>query len=308
MPKCCGGATCACKIDPGLGITISGSGTTQDPFVISSERELEVIDNTVFNLTVTGQGTVAFPWEISIEYAATAKLDDIPDVQAPSPTNGQVLGWDNSLLRWTPRAPTTAASGSVLHDTTLAGDGSVGAPLSVVTPGAGYLTSAGGAGVRLSDAGILQLVRVFADETERDSDPLVPTVNSLTMLENDAGVIRYWDGVSWKIVPGIVEDLRIGGSFLEISGAYDGGSMQTRVVKQLSLNTDPTGQFDVLDPTDLGTASGVIGVALQETGAVPYTAVLFGNVDRVSGFAYSIIDGTPLASAAIAGIVTALIY
>jgi len=133
-------------------------------------------------------------------------------------------------------------------------------------------------------------------------------VNTLSMLDNDAGVIWYFDGVTWRIVPGIVDEVQIGGAFLEISGGYDGASIKTRIVKQLSATTDPTGQFDLLDPADLGTLSGIFAVAIQETGLVPYTAVLFANTDRVSGFAYSIIDGTPLASAAISGVVTALAY
>src|SRR5262245_24935935 len=132
MPGCCQGATCACVIKTGGNSTVTGSGTANDPFVITSTVELNVVDNATFDLTLVGDGSDTAPYVLSVNYAATAKLDHLPDVDAPNPTNGQVLAWNNSLQKWAPAAPTTAASGSVTHDNSLTGDGSAGTPLAVL--------------------------------------------------------------------------------------------------------------------------------------------------------------------------------
>src|SRR5678815_4690585 len=133
MPNCCGGASCSCVIQGGSGITVTGAGTPASPFVLDAHQVFNAVDNKTFDLSITGSGTTIDPWTVQVTWATTAQLDDFPDVQAPTPTNGQVLGWDNTLQKWTPRAPTTAAAGAVLHDTSLTGDGSSGAPLAVQT-------------------------------------------------------------------------------------------------------------------------------------------------------------------------------
>src|SRR5690349_7515228 len=114
MPRCCGGNSCACLIESsGTQISVTGSGAAGDPYIIHGGVDLEVVDTSTFNLTLTGTGVTSSPWALQVDYSSTAKLDDIPDVQAGSPTNGQVLGWDTALGKWTPRAPTTAAAGAV---------------------------------------------------------------------------------------------------------------------------------------------------------------------------------------------------
>lgn len=42
--------------------------------------------------------------------AAITELDDIPDVNAPTPTNGDVLTWDSTPGEWVPTAPATGAT------------------------------------------------------------------------------------------------------------------------------------------------------------------------------------------------------
>lgn len=307
MPKCCGGATCACKIDAGDGISVAGSGTSQDPFVISADNAVEGQDNTVFDVTVIGSGQPSDPFKIEVDYALTAKLDDIPDVNAPAPTNAQVLGWDSSTQKWTPRAPTTAAAGSVQHDTTLSGDGSGGSPLAVVLTG-GYLTSAGGAGIKLTDGALNQMNRIFADDAARAAASPALGAGAISSLGTDPGFLWYNDGSANYVLNGQHFLVPINGAFLEISGAYTNGDPTIRKMKQITITTDGSGVFDVFDPTDLGTASGVLMVTLQEAGVVPFKAMVYANTDRISAVAYSLVDGSVLASANLSAVAYGIFY
>src|SRR5215510_10072197 len=169
MARCCGGATCACLIQTsGTQVSITGSGQPGDPYVIHGGVALQVADTSVFDLQLTGNGSTASPWVLSANFASTAKLDDLPDVNAPTPTNGQVLGWDAPSSRWTARPPTTAAAGSVTTDTALVGDGSAGAPLGVNEDPAGYLATRS-TGLGLSDPGLNRIVRHYPNTTARAS-------------------------------------------------------------------------------------------------------------------------------------------
>jgi len=307
MPNCCGGASCACKINAGEGIGISGSGSTQDPFVVTSEREFTVADNSVFNLTITGQGTAADPWVMTVQYAATAKLDDIPDVNAPTPPNGYVLTWQTSSSTWIASPPTTAPTGAVSHDNSLQGDGSVGAPLNVKTDTArGIQTTVDGVG--LTDSAINQLNRKFSDAVARETALPAPDTNTLSTLVSDPGRVDYFDGTTWRPVKGDYNRLVIGGEFLALSGSYDGEGRLTQIIKQINTNSDGVGMFDLLDPTDLAGFGGVLSIAFQETGEVAFQAMPFANTDRVSSLAYFTSDGSLFAGLPITGTLLAWAY
>lgn len=312
MPRCCGGASCACAIDAGAHIQIAGTGSAGDPFVIIGDVDLEVVDNPRFNLSLGGLGTNAAPWTIEVEYAATAKLNDLPDVTAPTPTNGQVLGWDSATSQWTARAPTTAASGSVQHDTALTGDGSAGSPLGVNEDPARMLaTSASGLG--LSDTGMSSIVRRFVDAAARTAAIPTPVLNQLTMLDSNPGQIDTWNGTAW--VPAGVFNLDMAGQqLLNLSGAYTGAQRVTFKVWNLVTTTDPIGVFDVIPPADLAGRAGVITVHVQPTATAisgitqPYAVTVAPESGTIKGLASKLDDGLPLVSTPITCTVSAYLY
>lgn len=306
MPRCCGGATCSCLIQNGQGIVVAGSGTAQDPYVITADFDFSVLDNTTFNLSLGGTGTVADPYVLAVGYASTAKLGDIPNVNTPAPANGQVLGWDSATNKWTARNPTTAASGSVLHDTSLTGDGSAGTPLAARHNATGF-TQTTATGIGLTDDGKRNLVLHYADAATRSADTLTPAINTVSMLDNNPGQQDYWTGSQWvPVTNGIDRDL--GPEFMAISGSYDGISPVTLVTRQVTVTTDTLGYFDVLGATDLASAAGVLTCHFQETGVVPFKAMVVDNINAVGGYAYRLDTGEVYASQAISGIVTAYIY
>lgn len=316
MPSCCGsGNACSCKISAGTGIQITGSGSPSDPFVLTASVGFDVESNSTFLLSINGTGTSDDPYTLSINYAPTAKLDDLPDVSVPAPTAGQVLGFDAGSGQWVAVAPTTAPTGAVTHDPSLSGDGSAPNPLSVVAVTnrfVGTFTSGGlGNGVGLSDAGINQLVRHFVDDTARAAANPVPALNTLSMLDTAPGRLAYWDGVQWAPLVGSFDTAYAGAAteFLALSGSYL-GSRRTHFISQFTGSTDASGIMDVLTPTDLSGRGGVLSVMFQETGPVgiAFKAVLFPNTDRVSAYVYRISDGTPYASFTFTGIVEAWLY
>lgn len=312
MPRCCGGASCSCVIDEGTHVQIVGTGSPADPFLITADVDVQAVDNSTFDVHVTGFGTVASPWAIEVRYAATAKLNDLPDVTAPSPTNGQVLGWDSSTSQWTPRAPTTAAAGTVTHDTALTGDGSAGSPLGVNEDPARMLATAA-AGLGLSDTGMNSIVRKFADATTRSSASPTPVTNTLSMLGTAPGKIDYWDGDSWE--PAGVFSLALSGQEMwQQSGPYTGVQRLTLMVRNVSQITDTNGVFDAIPATDLAGKAGVVTAIAQATGvsgvtlATPFTVVLTPSSGAIKGTAYRLDNGQPLPSVSINCTVLAIVY
>lgn len=307
MARCCG-STCACKLEGGTRTVITGTGTIADPFIISADIELDVNDNTVFDLTLSGGGTSASPWELDVSYASTAKLDDIPDVNAPAPTNGHVLTYNTATSKWIAAAGTTAPAGAVQHDTSMAGDGSVGTPLQVLEDPARFLTTTG-SGLGVNDAGINQLVRGFADAAARTAASPAPDLNTLSMLDSAPGHVDYWTGATWlPVFPGFEIEV-IGGELLQISGAYAGSTI-TMLVKQLSTSTDVSGVFEALTAAELAGRAGVLHATYQPTGVTlpSYHVNVHGNVNKIDATAWRGDTGGTLSSQAITGTVFAWVY
>jgi len=311
MPRCCGGATCSCVIDNGSHIQIGGTGSPADPFVITADVGLEAKDNTVFDVVLTGMGTVALPWQIEVTFAATAKLNDFPDVNAPAPTNAQVLGWDTATSQWTARAPTTAAAGAVQHDTALTGDGSAGTPLGVNEDPARMLGTTA-AGLGLSDTGMNSIVRKFDDDAARAAASPMPVLNAMSVLNTQPGKIDYWDGDAWEPA-GVFLLSMLGQEMWQQSGPYTGVQRVTFMVRNVEQITDTEGMFDAIPAVDLAGRAGVISAVAQATGtigsiATPYTVILTPTGGGIRGIAYRLDDGQPLPSSPINCTVLALVY
>lgn len=312
MPRCCGGATCSCVIQgSGTHIEVSGSGSPGDPFIIAADVALQAKDNTTFDVAVTGLGTTTVPWEVEVKYASSAKLNDLPDVTAPAPSNGQVLGWDSATSQWTNRAPTTAASGSVQHDTALTGDGSAGSPLGINEDPARMLGTAAG-GLGLSDAGMNSIVRRFADSAARNAASPAPALNSVSMLDSAPGKLDYWDGDSWEAA-GMFMLAATGQEMYQLSGAYTGTQRLTWMVRNVSQITDTSGVFDAIPAVDLAGRGGVLTAMVQATGVVgsipsPFTVMLAPQAGALKGIAYRLVDGQPMPTLSITCTVLALLY
>lgn len=312
MRNCgCGTGSCACKIEAGARSTVTGNGSSQDPYVISADVMLSVADSTTFDLILEGEGTLANPWVLRLAYASTARLNDHPEVDAEFPTDGQALLWDLARSKWVAGPVPATAPGLLLTDNqSLDGDGSAGDRFRVVPNNARYIeTTLSGVGV--TDDLINRLVRVWPDAATRDADTLTPDLNTISLLNDDPGRIDYWDGAEWaSISNGIRLDIQAG-QFLSLSGPYAGGGV-VQYVAQLAVSTDVDGSFEVIPAADLSTYGGVLSVnvacAQPLAGGVPWMARLIPDTTRIMGYAYRIDTGAVYAGVPLTGIVTALLY
>ena len=305
MPRCCGGAGCSCVVVSGLHIQVSGDGSGNDPYTIIGDVALAVGTGTQIQLALAGQGIEASPWVLTGDYAATATLDGLPDVNAPAPTNAQVLGWDSATSKWTPRAPTTAASGSVTTGTSLSGDGSGGSPLAVRHDSARF-TQTNASGIGLTDAGINSLVRHFADATARSSASPAPILNTLSVRDDAPGQVEYYTGSAWASVR---MPVNASGQLLNMSGAYSSQPV-TLMVRQISVTADAAGLVELLSVTDLTGKSGVLACWFQKTGSASPTfdVAVVPAVNKINGIVHSMADGLIRPSQPITGTVVAWTY
>lgn len=307
MPTgCCGGSTCSCQIIGEGQMSVEGSGLPNDPFVLSVDSDFDQDMNETFHTIPTGSGSSSDPWKIQVHFATSAKLDHVPDVDASTATNGQVLTWNSTAGKWVAGAPTTAPTGAVLHDPSLTGDGSAGAPLAVAPNGARYI-GVQPAGVGLNDQGLASVVHHFVNGTARTTAIPAPGFNMLSMLDTGAGVIQYWNGVAWTGLPNQTE-WSATQSLLELSGPYNPGLRPVVMVLQVDGTTDAEGVMDVVTPAELAGRSGVLITLVQETGPVAWKGMVHANVDRISVTAYRVSDGSVMAGTPLTATVQAICY
>ena len=304
---CCGGGTCSCQMIGHGAVDITGSGQPSDPFVLDVDLNLGSSTNETFTVVVQGDGSTAYPYTLDVRYSDSAKLDDIPDVLAPNPSNGQVLAWNGPQQKWLPQAPVTAAAGSVLHDTSLDGDGSAGTPLAVL-PAPTRMLATFPAGLGLTDAALASVTQRFVDAAARSAAIPAPMLNQMTLLDTNPGVINYWTGSAWSVLPNQTGWNAVNGQFLALSGPFSQGLPVTIVTKQINTTTDGAGLFSVLDTTDLTGFSGILAVQLTETGSIAWKAMLNTVSNQVVGTAYRVSDGTVLAGTPITAVALAVLY
>lgn len=138
MARCgCSGSTCSCLVTGGSGVSVSGTGTEANPYVIDVigsdiSGTLQVLDTPSVDLTVTGAGSTADPYVLSA--VATVALTALSDITSgDTPASGDVPVWNGSSWDFAP--PPTTPPGAVNVGSGLTGDGSAPAPLTVATSG-----------------------------------------------------------------------------------------------------------------------------------------------------------------------------
>lgn len=305
---CCGGTsgTCGCQIIGHGQIEVSGSGGPADPFILDVALDFTSSQNKTFTTQITGDGSTATPYSPEVTFTSTAQLDDLPDVAAPAPTNGQVLAWSTAQNAWVPQAPTTAAAGAVLHDTSMTGDGSAGSPLALLSS-PGRMLSTFPTGVGITDEGLAQMVRHFPDAASRAAAITSPWLNQITTLDTDPGVIWYWTGTAWSVQPNQT-GWEAAEAMLELSGPWSTGLQPTVMVLQVSTTTDAFGAFDLLGTTELAGRSGVLTVNFSEQGSFPWTAMLNATGNKIVATAYRVDDGSVMAGTPVSGTAIAILY
>lgn len=306
---CCGssGGGCSCQIIGQGVLEVSGSGSPSDPFILTVDVDFTSSQNKTFTVLVNGDGSTATPYTPVVTFSSTAQLDDLPDVQAPNPTNGQVLGWSTAQNAWVPQAATTAPAGAVLHDTSMTGDGSAGAPLALLEHPT-RLVGTFPQGVGLTDAGMAATVQHFVDEAARAAAVTAPWLNQMTTLDTDPGVLYYWTGSAWSLLPNQTGWEVPSGAMLELSGAYSDGLPVTVMAVQVNATTDAFGNFDVFGTTELAGRSGVVTAQFTEEGAFPWKAMLNVVSNKIVATAYRISDGSLMAGTPVAGTAQAILY
>lgn len=310
MPRCCGQAgTCACKVTGGRHVQVGGTGTAQDPFTIDALTSINVSADEQFLFALTGEGTLSDPYVLHVGYAAGASLDGLPDVNAPAPTNGYVLAWDEASGTWVPAPPTTAAAGGTSTGNGIEGDGSAGAPLEVTADNVRFI-QVGTNGVGLTDAGINSLIRAFPDDAARAVADPPPVAGTLSVLADNPSRIDYYTGAEWlPIDNGVTLDI-VPGQMLALSGPYVENAPVSQRVQQLDVTTDALGDFEVLGTDDLLDYAGVLSVHVQEMGEVGWKATV--RPDDVNGVvmgrAFRLDDGTAYDGMTLQAMVTAWLY
>lgn len=321
MSRCCSNKSCACVIaqqnDPegNPSVLVTGTGTTQDPYRVKFGG-FAADDSTSLDMNVVFDPTRGYV--LTATFAGSSKLDMLGDVQAGSPSNGQVLAWNTSLGAWVPVAPTTAAAGTVHTDTSLTGDGSVGTPLSVLTVAGGGIDDLG-SGLTLVSTIVNQLVRVFTDDTARATASPAVTANTFSVLNSDIGRLQFWSGTAWvDLALFAKQDAALGADLLQLSGPGTDDARYIFYTDVVDTSTDVDGLVVLISASDL-TAMGAAGIkSLQytpmvtasdgSTGAPHVMQLDFTDTTQAGGVAYAL-DGTgPLPSSAILGSITAVLY
>lgn len=222
MPRCsCAGGVCSCALVGGAGVTIEGSGSAQNPYVISAEgglnNSLQVLDTPTIDLVLTGSGTPLDPAVLSANAHLT--MQELDDVQDAAPSVGFVPVWDGA--QWIFQAPPTAPPGAVTVACGLDGDGSGGNALRVAARTAAQWTTDGYTGTPVSagrrlycgaDSEVYTMpehttyLQAGTGSSGNVSPPLSPTLSSIvadttvSITNNSARQVTWaWEGQAHSI-------------------------------------------------------------------------------------------------------------
>lgn len=155
----CSATACGCVIQALNGNTsVTGKGTVSNPYIVGFDGgNLGITDTSTLNLTLTGNGKAATPYNLRGD--VTLALDGLTDVTAPTPTTGYVLGWNGTA--WVPVPAATATPGAINVGCGITGDGSAPTPLTAkVDPAGGLVCAAPGLALGSSAQNILSAASV----------------------------------------------------------------------------------------------------------------------------------------------------
>jgi hypothetical protein len=134
MARCgCSGTSCSCVVTGAGGVTVTGSGSEANPYVVTGGGALEVVDGTTVDLTLSGDGTIGSPFLLTAE--ASIAMGDITDFDDTSLAAGKVVAVNSGATGYELITAPTASPGVIVTTDALDGDGSVGSPLALLLDG-----------------------------------------------------------------------------------------------------------------------------------------------------------------------------
>lgn len=141
MAKCCSQDVCSCLIHSGDGITVTGSGSPTDPYVVTANfpdfsQSLTVTDTNTLNLSLRGSGTPQDPFALQGDVVmALVDLSDVQDIGGPAA--GDVPLWVGSTAtgHFEFGPPPANPAGSVNVSVGLSGTGAAATPIEVNVSG-----------------------------------------------------------------------------------------------------------------------------------------------------------------------------
>lgn len=145
MARCgCSGTTCPCLVQGSGSVTVSGAGSQTNPYIVSSNLNMQVADTSTIDFSITGDGSVGNPYILS--GTSALDLNELLDVDTTTATTGQVIALQSDGI-WRAVPPSTASPGAITVSSTggLQGDGSGGSPMAIkLAPASGLTLSASG--------------------------------------------------------------------------------------------------------------------------------------------------------------------
>lgn len=197
----CSDAGCQCKVSAGEGISVTGSGTASDPFVITAEITTFVAafltqDTPTVNMNLVGSGTVSDPFVLSASSAlAMTQLSDWND------PGGLIVGdvpvWQGD--HWEGAVPIPVPPGSVNATGGITGDGTVSTPLRVNVSDT-TTTTTSGLGIYVDTAGKLRAVAPAS--TSLDWDDITDKPTSFPTTWSDVSAKPTSFPTTWSLVAG----------------------------------------------------------------------------------------------------------
>lgn len=134
MARCgCSGTSCSCVIEGAGGVTVTGSGSVSNPYIVTGGGALTVVDGASVDLSLTGDGTLSSPYVLTAE--TTVGLEDLTDLDETGKAAGKVVAVNGAGTGYELQPPSTATPGAIVTTGALDGDGSGGDPLAILLDG-----------------------------------------------------------------------------------------------------------------------------------------------------------------------------